>query len=289
MSLIFKLHPEGVQARLEQSFNTLSSSLSPEIIKELVKITIEVLRHCTEQIKAPSAVVEQAQSHVGLARPPSRNNSIVQLRRNSSMTSQIPQYVPKRKTYAQAVFQKRDTVEVGIPQTPPIVKAQIVNSPSKFVRQPKPPREPQNVKVTAFWIVDTPDPKDLTYKEWRSNLYQQGAPLRSIIELRHPLRNVLEVITTQENVAAVMAAAAKLNSNIKEPSPFERVWEAAQPLTEAQIARMATSYANSIKYSPSQVVRQYLRYVASKGVEILVKREEIELAQKIQTILGETN
>lgn len=267
---------------------TRRADLKQEVVKDLIATVLLVLQQCTEQIRIPDPTPRQRKNSKATIEQPHAMEDNTSSPTNKTAAEQTQKTGKKRRTYAQALFQKRDTVTLAdapVPPALPQAQQQAPNQPSKFVRENKPPREPQAVTVASFWVVDTPDPKEISYKEWRSNLYQQGAPPRSIIELRHPLRNVLEIITTQQHVTAVMNAAAKLNSNIKNASPYQRVWEAPEPLTETQVARMALSYANSIKYSPSQIVRQYLRSVATIGAKILMQEQQVELSQKICSVL----
>lgn len=275
------LNPEGLEKQLGEAlantFQQLNLSVPQPMLASILATTIEVLQTCTTQVMTAPTTSATTQTTSQIHTP------------------KLQTQQQKRKTYTQPVFQKRDKVEIidapppRYAPNPPDTQTQTSPPPSKFVRQRKPPREAQRVTLSAFWIIDTPDPRELSYKDWRVNLYEQGAPQKSIIELRHPLRNVLEVITTEQHVEAVMNAASKLNNNIKQAMPYTRVWEAAEPLTMHQIQRMATSYARGIRYSPSHHVRQYLQKVALVGANILQQSQELQLAQSVQDTINGVN
>lgn len=183
----------------------------------------------------------------------------------------------KRKTYKQALFGKNDTVQIVPMEKIQGACQQLIQSTTtsstqpEFVKQKKPQQPAKNIQVAAFWIIDTPDPDKVSFKTWRQKLRELGAPERSILELRHPLRNVVEVITTTEHQEEVMKAAIQLNNRIRAPSPYTRVWEAPTPLTAQQIVRMSKSYYKGVARSPIQAVRIYLEQVAQSAIKLLIE------------------
>ena len=85
-------------------------------------------------------------------------------------------------------------------------------------------------------------------------------------ELRHPLRNVTEVITTTTDVEAVMTVACMLNNTIQAPSSYKWVWDNPEPLTREQLTRKAKSYFRDMNRTPVQAVRLYHKEVAIQRI-----------------------
>lgn len=291
---------EGIEIALDPTTatklaNIIKETVSKSVPRQTVQATIDKVSACvTNEMQK---LILQMQREIQILK-----NQIDQLKAKETPTviKQEPNTDPKtttaknqthqrkQKTYKEALYGKNDEISLNISniqQQCTQIRAKPQTTTMNFIKERKQPPPPQKVEISAFWIIDTPDPKEVSYKTWREQLKAKGAPDKSIIELRHPLKNVVEVITTTQHLDKVMQAAAQLNNRITIPSPYQRVWEAPEELTATQILRMAKSYATAIKRTPIKAVRIYLNLVAMEGITILQRSNSQPQIEQLQELM----
>eukprot|EP01053_Blabericola_migrator_P005859 Blabericola_migrator_1__5858@NODE_2968_length_2154_cov_120_389554_g1858_i0_p1_GENE_NODE_2968_length_2154_cov_120_389554_g1858_i0NODE_2968_length_2154_cov_120_389554_g1858_i0_p1_ORF_typecomplete_len329_score41_16DUF2483/PF10656_9/15DUF2483/PF10656_9/15DUF1566/PF07603_11/0_97_NODE_2968_length_2154_cov_120_389554_g1858_i01801166 len=166
-----------------------------------------------------------------------------------------------RKTYAAATRCVHNKVSIRMPTHEEVKSSVTTATETKETPTTTSKFQLPEIHLTAIWVTNTPDPDKVSYAQYRTELRRLGAPQGSIRELRHPLRNVLEIITTEEHLSEVTRVASMMNPSVRPPSPYSPIWTSSE-LASEQILSMALKYAKSVQRYKDKPTRTYLRTIA---------------------------